>query len=94
MESCFKLINREYFELNKNYIAMVKQLKNILDDKTQTEKNTIIEKMRLIRKMIKELTYKIEDFNESPTLIDELHLLELEQEQKMIDIIKEINFMT
>ena len=94
MESCFKLINREYFELNKNYIQMVKQLKNILDDKTQTEKNTIIDKMRLIRKMIKELTYKIEDFNESPTLIDELHLLELEQEQKMIDIIKQINFMT
>ena len=94
MESCFKLINREYFELNKNYIQMVKQLKNVLDDKTQTEKNTIIDKMRLIRKMIKELTYKIEDFNESPTLIDELHLLELEQEQKMIDIIKQINFMT
>ena len=56
MESCFKLINREYFELNKNYIAMVKQLKNILDDKTQTEKNTIIDKMRLIRKMIKSFT--------------------------------------
>ena len=94
MESCFKIINREYFELNKNYVQMVKQLKNILNDKNEIEKTTIIDKMRLIRKMIKELTYKIEDFNESPTLIDELHILELQQEQKMIDIIKQINFMT
>ena len=62
---------------------MVKRLKNVLDNKTKKEKNTIIDKMRLIRKMIKELTYKIEDFNESPTLIDELHLLELEQEQSL-----------
>ena len=94
MESCFKIINREYFELNKNYIKMVKQLKNVLDNKNNKEKMTIIEKIRLIRKMIKELTFKIEDFNKSPTLIDELHLLELEQEQKMINIIKQINFMT
>ena len=67
METCFKLINREYYELNKNYVEMIKQLKNISDNKNNKEQQTIINKLRLIRKMIIELTYRIEDFNESPT---------------------------
>ena len=41
MESCFKIINREYFELNKNYIKMVKKLKNLLNDKNEMKKATI-----------------------------------------------------
>ena len=94
METCFKLINREYFELNKNYLEMIKRLKKLLHNKTKKEKETIIDKLRLIRKMIIELTYKIDDFNENPTLIDELHILELKQEKKLIDMVKQITFAT
>lgn len=94
MESCFKLINRDFFELNKNYLKMIKKLKNLLNGKSQKEKVTIIDKLRLIRKNIKELTYKLEDFNDNPTLIDELHLLELKQEERLMDIIKQITFAT
>ena len=94
METCFKLINREYFELNKNYLEMIKRLKKLLHNKTKKEKETIIDKLRLIRKMIIELTYKIDDFNENPTLIDELHILELKQEKKLMDMVKQITFAT
>ena len=63
MESCFKIINREYFELNKKKINILKNLKNLLNNKKNEQQQTIIDKLRLIRKMIIELTYKIEDFN-------------------------------
>ena len=62
-----------------------------MDDEQQ---QTIIDKLRLIRKMIIELTYKIEDFNKDPTLIDELHLLELKQEKQLMDMVKQITFAT
>ena len=94
MESCFKIINREYYNLNKAYVKMIKQLKYLLDNKTKKQQKTIIDKLRLIRKSIIDLTYRIEDFNETPTLEDELHMLELQNEDRLIKIIKEINFLT
>ena len=53
MESCFKLINRDFFELNK-ITKNDKKIKNLLNGKSQKEKVTIIDKLRLIRKNIKE----------------------------------------
>ena len=48
METCFKSINREYFDLNKTYEKLIEKLKHALDKKTQKEKETIIDRLRLI----------------------------------------------
>ena len=93
MDTCFKLINREYFDLNKTYEKLIEKLKHVLDKKTQKEKETIIDRLRLIRKTMMDLKYKIEDFIESPTLEDELHLLELENEKRIMEHIQQLDYI-
>ena len=93
METCFKLINREYFDLNKTYEKLIEKLKHILKEKTKKEKETIIDRLRLIRKAMMDLRYKMEDFIESPTLEDELHLLELENEKRIMEHIQQLDYI-
>ena len=93
MDTCFKLINREYFDLNKTYEKLIEKLKHVLKEKTKREKETIIDRLRIIRTAIRDLKYKMEDFIESPTLEDELHLLELENEKRIMEHIQQLDYI-